>query len=208
MILVDYFPFIIRKLQITFKAFKKMNTLLYYTKIIFLVLLMQACTSTKNNSKNNQEMSKKTTLKVGDKLPSFTLTDQNGNSFSIQDIIGKKSIVIYFYPKDETTVCTAQACSFRDSYEDFKDLGAEVVGISSDDEESHKNFAENHRLPFILLSDSKQEVRNAFGVPKDMLGMIPGRYTYVVNKKGEVILVFNSAFNAQKHIDAALKALK
>lgn len=158
--------------------------------------------------KSNETMGKNKELKQGDKIPTFILKNQKGKDFNLDDIVGKKNLVIYFYPKDETTVCTAQACSFRDSYQDFKDLGAEVIGISSDSEESHQKFAKNHNLPFILLSDSKQEVRNAFGVPKDFLGLLPGRYTYVVNKQGEIILVFNSALNAKKHIDAALKALK
>lgn len=153
-------------------------------------------------------MAKNTGLKEGDKLPTFKLKNQEGKEYSINEVLGKKNIVIYFYPKDETTVCTKEACSFRDSYEDFKELGCEVIGISSDDVESHKNFAENHNLPFILLSDENQEVRKLFGVPSDMFGMLPGRYTYVVNKKGKIILIFNSALNAQKHIDEALKILK
>lgn len=153
-------------------------------------------------------MSQNSELKVGDTIPSFTLKNQNGENFSINSIIGEKNIVIYFYPKNETTVCTKQACSFRDSYEDFKELGCEVIGVSSDDDKSHKNFAENHNLPFILLSDSKQKVRKLFGVPKDLFGMLPGRYTYVINKKGKIILIFNSALNAQKHIDEALLILK
>jgi len=153
-------------------------------------------------------MAKNSELKIGDSIPSFTLQNQNGDNFSIDKIVGNKNIVIYFYPKDETTVCTKEACSFRDSYEDFKELGCEVIGISSDDVESHKNFAENHNLPFILLSDVDKKVRKLFGVPNDMFGMLPGRYTYVINKKGKIILVFNSALNAQKHIDEALKILK
>jgi len=169
--------------------------------IILLSLFIFNCNNTKQMAKNSR-------LKEDDKIPSFKLKNQEGKTFSIDDILGKKNIVIYFYPKDETTVCTKEACSFRDSYEDFKELGCEVIGISSDDVESHKNFATNHNLPFILLSDSKQKIRKLFGVPSDMFGMLPGRYTYVVNKEGKIILVFNSALNAQKHIDEALKILK
>jgi len=169
--------------------------------IIVYLLIILSCKSTKEMAKNSE-------LKIGDSIPSFTLQNQNGDNFSIDKIVGNKNIVIYFYPKDETTVCTKEACSFRDSYEDFKELGCEVIGISSDDVESHKNFAENHNLPFILLSDVDKKVRKLFGVPNDMFGMLPGRYTYVINKKGKIILVFNSALNAQKHIDEALKILK
>ena len=146
-------------------------------------------------------------LKVGDVIPEFSLKDQHGNDFTIKKFIGKQRIVIYFYPKDETTVCTAQACSFRDSYQDFKDMGCEVIGISSDDEKSHKNFASKYQLPFILLSDTKKEVRKLFGVPRDAFGLISGRYTYVVDEKGIIIHIFNAAFSADKHIEEAIQAL-
>ena len=148
-----------------------------------------------------------TKLKVGDNLPSFSLKDQNGETFSIDKLIGNQSIIIYFYPKDETSVCTAQACLFRDNYQDFKDVGCEVIGISTDGEKSHKNFSVHHNLPFILLSDPQKEVRKLFDVPKDIFGLLPGRYTYVINKEGKIILIFNSAFSANKHIEAAKKAL-
>ena len=147
-------------------------------------------------------------LKIGDIIPKFSLKDQYGNDFKIEELIGKQRLVIYFYPKDETTVCTAQACSFRDSYQDFKDLGCEVIGISSDDEKSHKSFAQNHRLPFVLLSDTKKEVRKLFGVPRDAFGLISGRYTYVIDKKGKIIHIFNAAFSAHKHIEEAIRVLK
>lgn len=147
-------------------------------------------------------------LKSGDKIPHFNLLDQNGNEFDSKDVIGVKNCVIYFYPKDETKVCTAQACSFRDNYEDFLNLGAEVIGISSDDQKSHEEFAKRHNLPFTLLSDENKDVRKAFGVPNDLLGLIPGRYTYIINKSGVILEVFNSAFNAEKHVEEALKTLK
>ena len=152
-------------------------------------------------------MSKKG-LQVGDKVPSFTLKNQSGDDFSVAELIGKKSLVIYFYPKDETKVCTAQACGFRDAYEEFKDLGCEVIGISSDNEKSHQKFIVNHKLPFILLSDTEKSVRKLFGVPKDLFGLLPGRYTYIANKEGLIIKIFNSAFSADGHIEEALKALK
>ncbi len=152
-------------------------------------------------------MSKKK-LEVGDAIPKFELKDSNSKLVSIDTIIGSKNIVIYFYPKNETKVCTAQACSFRDNYEEFQDLECEVIGISSDNEESHKNFAKNHNLPFILLSDSANKVRKEFGVPKDMMGLAPGRYTYVVNKEGKIIYIFNSALNAKIHIKKSIEALR
>ena len=145
-------------------------------------------------------------LKVGDKIPNFTSIDSNGNSFEVRDYIGKP-LVIYFYPKDNTRVCTEQACSFRDHYEDFKALGAEVIGISSDNQKSHIKFASQHHLPFILLSDSDKKIRKAFGVPNDLLGLIPGRVTYVADKNGIIKLVFNS-MSGKIHIEKALEILK
>jgi peroxiredoxin Q/BCP len=157
------------------------------------------------NSKDENDMKK---IEVGSKIPEFTLLDQNGNELDIKSVLGKKNLVIYFYPKDDTPGCTKEACSFRDQYEDFKDVDAEVIGISSDDVESHKNFAEKYRLSFTLLSDTDGKIRKMFGVPTNMLGMIPGRVTYVVNKKGEVILIFNSQTKAEQHVTEALEALK
>ena len=145
-------------------------------------------------------------LKVGDELPDFSLKDQDGNLFSSADLKGKKSMVIYFYPKDETAGCTKEACSFRDSYEDFKALGAEVIGISSDTEKSHRRFAKRHRLPFILLADTEKKVRKLFRV-KNNLFLLPGRETYVIDESGKVGIVFNSV-NPTPHIKRALKFLK
>ena len=146
-------------------------------------------------------------LAIGDKVPDFTLKDQNGVAFNSQSLVGKQAFVIYFYPKDYTPGCTKQACSFRDRYEDFKALGAEVIGISSDSEKMHQKFAKTYNLPFILLSDHKKKVRKQFGVPNSLLGLLPGRETYVFNKEGEAIMVFNS-MNAVQHIEKALTYLK
>jgi peroxiredoxin Q/BCP len=145
-------------------------------------------------------------LKVGDKLPNFKAKDTNGNLFDSQDYIGKQALVIYFYPKDETKVCTAQACSFRDNYEEFKDLGAEIIGISADSVQSHFKFKSKFNLPFILLSDNDKKLRKLFGVENDFL-IIPGRQTFVVDKNGFIIMVFNS-MSGTIHIEKALKVLK
>lgn len=146
-------------------------------------------------------------LKVGDQVPSFSLKDQLGKTFDLNDYIGKKPMVIYFYPKDDTPGCTKEACSFRDSYEKFTDRNIEVIGISADDIESHKNFADKYNLPFTLLSDIDNSVRNLFGVKSNVFGLIPGRVTYVINKTGEVIFIYDSQFKATKHIEEALKAI-
>jgi len=145
-------------------------------------------------------------LIIGDKIPSFTSIDSKGDSFDIIEYIGKP-LVIYFYPKDDTPGCTIQACTFRDKYEDFKALGAEVIGISSDSLKSHQKFASRYKLPFILLSDFDKKIRTQFGVPNDFLGLIPGRATYVIDKKGVVQLIFDST-SAKIHIEKALEILK
>jgi peroxiredoxin Q/BCP len=147
-------------------------------------------------------------LKVGDTIPNFSAKDTNGNDFDSQDLIGKKTLVIYFYPKDNTPGCTSQACGFRDQYEDFKDLGAEVIGISSDSVASHQVFTKQFQLPFILLSDREKNIRKLFGVPSGLLGILPGRVTYVVNKKGIITMIFDSSRMATRHISKALEAIK
>ena len=146
-------------------------------------------------------------LKVGDIIPYFELNDQKGELFKSDTVIGQKPAVVYFYPKDETPGCTAEACSFRDSYEDFKDLGAEVIGISSDSIGSHKRFAERHRLPFILLADTKKKVQRLFKLPKLLFGLYTKRITFVIDKEGKVVYVHESLL-ATSHIKKALKALK
>ncbi|MCF6132637.1 peroxiredoxin [Flavobacterium wongokense] len=144
-------------------------------------------------------------MKVGDRVPDFSAIDTNGNLFESNTVIGKKPTVIYFYPKDDTRVCTEQACSFRDQYEDFKALGAEVIGISGDSLKSHIEFANKHHLPFILLSDSDKKIRKAFGVPNDYFGLIPGRATYVADKNGIVQLIFDST-SGKIHIEKRSKS--
>jgi peroxiredoxin Q/BCP len=136
------------------------------------------------------------------------LNDQFGNSFNIKSVLGKKNLVIYFYPKDDSPGCTKQACSFRDQFEVFADADALIIGISSQSVQSHKEFAEKYRLNYTLLSDEGGRVRKLFGVPTNFLGLIPGRVTYVVNKEGKAVYLFNSQINAEQHVSEALKILK
>ncbi|WP_430909630.1 peroxiredoxin [Maribacter sp. 2-571] len=145
-------------------------------------------------------------LKVGSKIPEFSLKDQHGDIFNSKDWIGKQPLVIYFYPKDNTPACTKEACEFRDRYEDFTDLGAAVIGISSDSEKTHQKFASRHDLPFLLLSDPDKKVRRLFRVENSLL-FVPGRETYVIDTNGEVLMVFNN-IGANGHIRNALKTLK
>ena len=147
-------------------------------------------------------------IQIGSSIPSFILPDQNGNLFDINSVLGKKNLVIYFYPKDDSPGCTAQACSFRDQFEVFKEADAVIIGISGQSVKSHKEFAEKNRLSFTLLSDEGNKIRKKFGVPSDLLGLLPGRVTFVADKKGKVIYVFNSQTKATKHVDEALRILK
>jgi peroxiredoxin Q/BCP len=146
-------------------------------------------------------------VQVGDPVPDFTLPTQKGELLRFHDFLGKSTIVLYFYPRDESGGCTVEACSFRDSYEVFKDAGAEVIGISSDSVESHQKFAQKHHLPFILLSDKGSAVRKRFGVPAT-LGLIPGRVTYVIDRQGIVRHIFSSQSMPGKHITEALNTIK
>jgi peroxiredoxin Q/BCP len=146
-------------------------------------------------------------LKIGDIVPNFTAKDNHGEVFESQSVLGRKPLVIYFYPKDNTPGCTTEACSFRDQYEDFKDLGAEVIGISSDSVKSHQKFANKHKLPFVLLSDEDKKLRHLFGVRNNLFGLLPGRVTYVIDRNGVVIYIFDS-INAAKHIPKALEIVK
>jgi len=146
-------------------------------------------------------------VKVGDKAPDFTLLSQTGENVTLSQFFGQKNIVLYFYPKDKSKGCTRQACEFRDKYEIYTDLGAEVIGVSSDDVKSHESFANEHNLPFILLSDTKKKIRKLYGVTSTF-GIIPGRVTYIIDKKGIVRYVFSSQFQPKKHIPESLEALK
>jgi peroxiredoxin Q/BCP len=146
-------------------------------------------------------------IQVGDRAPDFAATAQDGRNLKLSDYLGKKAVVLYFYPKDNTSICTAQACSFRDAYEDFAQAGAEVIGVSSDSPESHRRFAEKQRLPFALVSDQDQSLRKAFGVPKT-LALFPGRVTYVIDREGIVRHIFNSQFNSGRHIAESLQIVR
>lgn len=145
-------------------------------------------------------------VEVGSVALDFVLPSQLGEMVRLGDFIGKKPVVLFFYPKDDTPGCTKQACAFRDDFEEFRKLDAEVFGISSDSVESHKSFAAKHDLPFTLLSDVGGRVRRLYGVP-NTFGLFPGRVTYVVDEEGVVRHVFSSQVEAVRHVEEALKAL-
>jgi peroxiredoxin Q/BCP len=146
-------------------------------------------------------------IQVGDKAPDFTLPSQSGEEVRLQYRLGMRVIVLYFYPKDDTRGCTAEACAFRDSFEVFTDAGADVIGVSSDSPEKHAAFASKHRLPFTLLSDQGGQIRKRYGVPA-VLGLLPGRVTYVIDREGVVRQVFNSMTNIGQHVGDALEVVR
>ena len=149
-----------------------------------------------------------TPIHIGDSCPDFTLPDSNGQALQISSLLGKKILILFFYPKDDTPGCTKEACAFRDAHTDFVEMGCEVLGISSDSESSHQEFQQKHNLPYTLLSDQQKKVRQLFGVPGNLFGLIPGRVTYVIGLDGKVAGVFNSQTNPLGHIEEAKKVVQ
>lgn len=145
-------------------------------------------------------------LNVGDTIPSFSLKDQNNKLFNSADYTGKNIMVIYFYPKDESAVCTKEACSFRDHFTDFTKACAIVVGINQASAETHKKFQQHHNLPFILLSDPGNKVLKQFGVKNKFF--VTGRETFVVDKTGKIVFRFDSFTKGEEHQEEALRVIK
>lgn len=159
---------------------------------------------------NAQGVPEQPTLKKGDPVPAFSLKDQDGKTFNLSDVVGKKKLVIFFYPKDESPVCTTEACSFRDAYEKFKDADAIVIGINHGAPESHKEFAEKNHLPFTLLSDPGNLVLNKFGVKEQEFGdnvKVTGRETFVIGLDGKVAYSFRDFMKGEAHSRQVLKYL-
>jgi peroxiredoxin Q/BCP len=146
-----------------------------------------------------------TELKVGDKAPDFSLLDEHGKPVSLKDYSGKNIVVLYFYPKDFTSGCTAEACSFRDNYQPFREKDAVVVGVSLDDVESHKKFSEKYNLPFSILSDSGKETAKAYGV-LGIGGLLAKRVTFIIDKNGTIARIFPKV-DVTKHSEEVLKAI-
>lgn len=184
--------------NIRYKRFR--NFYIFYLIIYLLLFLAYLIFDT-----NSEKMKK---IEVGSKIPTFELNDQYGDQFKIETVLGKKNLVIYFYPKDDSPGCTKEACSFRDQFEVFADADAIIIGISAQSVESHLDFAKKYDLNYTLLSDMSNKVRKLFGVPYSLFGLIPGRVTYVINKEGEVAYIFNSQIQAEKHVDEALRILQ
>jgi peroxiredoxin Q/BCP len=146
-------------------------------------------------------------VEVGSVAPNFTLPSQSGEMVSLKDFLGRKPVVLFFYPKDDSPGCTREVCAFRDIFEEFGKLDTEVIGISSDSVESHRSFAVKHDLSFTLLSDEGGNIRRLYGVP-NTFGLFPGRVTYVIDKEGVVRHVFASQPSVKRHVQEALTALR
>jgi len=153
-----------------------------------------------------QEHGSSEALVVGDQMPAFSLTDQNDKTFKSGDYVGKNILVIYFYPKDESMVCTKEACSFRDSFNDFAKAGAKVIGINGGTVASHKEFSDHYKLPFILLSDPGDKVYHLFGVADKFF--MTGRQTFVIDLHGKVAFTYESMIQGKKHADDALAFIR
>lgn len=162
----------------------------------FVLLFFSTC--------SQGQISKK--LDVGDHVPTFILNDQDGKSFNINDYIGKKVLVIYFYPKDESMVCTKEACAFRDSFDEFTKAGAMVIGVNGGTVASHKEFQQHYKLPFTLLSDPDNKVYNQFGVKGKMF--FTGRETFVIDLKGKIVYTHEAMLEGKEHADDALQCVK
>ena len=187
------------------KKYVKMRN---FYRIYLLVYLMLFVAFISTGNSINTEKENEMEIKIGSTVPNIVLHNQNDEIFDLKNKTAGKNVVLYFYPKDETPGCTAQACAFRDQFEDFTDAEAVVIGISGQSVESHKAFAEKHQLTFTLLSDEGNKIRKQFGVPTNFFGLLPGRVTYVINKTGKVVYIFNSQTNISGHIDQSLKILK
>jgi peroxiredoxin Q/BCP len=148
-----------------------------------------------------------TKIQVGDRAPDFSATTQDGRRVGLNDFLGRSGLIVFFYPQDFTPLCRKEACAFRDSYDQFLAAGFEVIGVSSDSDQSHRGFADRYHLPFPLISDADASLRRACGVPKT-LGFLPGRVTYVIDKSGIVRLIFRAQFASNQHVRQALAAVR
>jgi len=145
-------------------------------------------------------------VKAGDQAPDFEGPTSDGSRLGLKDFAGKKNVVLYFYPKDDTPGCTREACSFRDNLQSIRGMGAEIVGVSLDSIQSHDRFAKKYTLPFPLISDKDKRIATAYGVLKD-LGLSTNRVTFIIDKNGKVAKIFPKV-DISKHTEEVAAALK
>ena len=145
-------------------------------------------------------------VKVGDQAPDFEGPTSDGSRLGLKDFVGKKNVVLYFYPKDDTPGCTREACSFRDNLQPIRNLGAEIVGVSLDSVQSHDRFAKKYELAFPLISDKEKQIAKAYGVLRD-IGLSTNRVTFIIDTKGRVAKIFPKV-DVTKHTEEVVTALK
>jgi len=176
-----------------------------FRKTIPTSLLSKTSITTTNNNNNNNYLKNNMKLKVGDQAPDFTAPDKDGKEISLKQFAGK-ILVLYFYPKDNTPGCTAQACEFRDKYEEFIRAGADVVGVSGDDSDSHTKFTSKYKLPFTLITDKSGALAKEYGVGKELL-ILPGRTTFIIDQDQKIASIYSSLMKATSHIEESLKVI-
>ncbi|MDE0770590.1 MAG: peroxiredoxin [Salibacteraceae bacterium] len=147
-------------------------------------------------------------IKKGAVFPDFELLNENGELTRLEQLLENGPAVLFFYPKDNTSGCTKEACEFRDSYAQFNQLNAKVVGISNDSQKSHKKFKDRHQLNFPLLTDKNGSLRKKAGIQASFFGLIPGRVTFIIGKNGIIEGITNSQLEVTAHIKNAIKTLK
>lgn len=146
-------------------------------------------------------------LKVGQTAPDFTLPDQNNQPIRLAEVLQQGWAVLFFYPKDDSPICTAEACAFRGAFNEFRAAGAEILGISADSVESHARFAQKQQLPFRLLADPNRDVARQYGVPLTF-GLIPSRVTFVVDQSHQIRMAYPAQFSAKGHMEKALQLIQ
>lgn len=188
------------------KNYLKFRNFYRFYLVVYLLLFLSFLSFNKKDHNSQIQSMKK--IEVGDVIPQFSLKNQHGKLFNLADVLGKKNVVLFFYPKDDSPGCTKQACYFQDMFKVFEDNDALVIGISGQSVESHKQFADKYKLTYTLLSDEGNKIRRQFGVPTNLWGILPGRVTYVVDKTGTVRYTFNSQREVTKHVDESIRILK
>lgn len=146
-------------------------------------------------------------VEVGDQAPDFTARTADGREISLADFRDRQALVLFFYPRDNSPICTQEVCGFRDAYQDLLELGAAVIGVSGDSADSHRSFAASQRLPYDLIPDENGALRKLFGVPKSLF-VLPGRVTYVIDRQGIVRLKYDSQLLASSHVKEAMQTLR
>jgi peroxiredoxin Q/BCP len=198
-----YNPIVHQRLVLT----NWLRTTMWSLRGLLMLAMLWACLSIETSPSKPRGSINIESFKIGDRAPDFSATTQDGNRISLSDYVGKRGLVLFFYPKDGTSICTQEACAFRDSYEKFLEAGVDVIGVSGDTEKSHRDFIRQHKLSFPLISDADESLRKTFAVQKTM-GILPGRVTYVIDKDGIIRQIFSAQFASDEHVQKALSAVK